>query len=193
MIVEADAQVPLPASSQLPLPASSQLPSQPAAAAALDGRPLMPLPPAQTSDGAWLRLAQREYCYGRSHGASGWILIDASDLGHGVLFEPVDESAGRPLPPHTLPHTPPHAPPHTPPPPPAAAPATLSVEEALRRAGLPVEEYLERLTSVGIASGQSFGSNDAQDITDAAKRAKLPLGHRLKIAGVFVALGCKGA
>ena len=62
----------------------------------------------------------------------------------------------------------------------------MSVEDALRSAGLPVADYAERLASAGVAG--TYSHAEANDLAEAAKCAKLPLGHRLKLVGVLRAL-----
>ena len=65
--------------------------------------------------------------------------------------------------------------------------SSLSVAAALELAGLSVEAYEARLASAGIAG--VYGAEEAQGVADDIKRASMPMGHRLKLAGVYIALG----
>lgn len=170
---------------------------------------------AQTSDGAWLRMA-RVY----KDGCGGWVLVDGTPLGYGILLEAVAEGATvtEPSPPiSTPPSKPPTPVPPVQPPPPPPPPETRShapsqhsdeptgadhgaakvgrhggdpvpesfvdLEALVRRAGLP-PTYVARLSAAGLPQSL-LRQGMSTEVTEAAKRAKLPVGHRLKLALVY--------
>ena len=133
---------------------------------------------AQTADGTWLRLAS---CY--KDGNSGWLLIDATSLGYGVLLEPVimvgDAGSTQKLAqPQSMSTD------ATRPDPTGGVPPSLAthrtLDELLERAALPAS-YAARLTAVGLPATSS-SRYAADEVTEAARQAKLPVGHRMRLA-----------
>jgi hypothetical protein len=135
---------------------------------------------AQTADGEWLRLRKPYH-----DGVSGWLLIDGTRHGYGLLLEPVtavttakppsnpqssstlwSSSGMRSIPTAEAG---------------ASTPVQLSLFELIRRTELP-EEHRQRLVSVGLEMEVTYGK---EEIEAAAKRAKLPLGHRLRLTGAL--------
>lgn len=167
---------------------------------------------AQTIDGTWLRMA-RVY----KDGCGGWVLVDGTPLGYGVLLEAVSEgpatgmrppdtptpaslsslSQASPVqtgqPTHQSTRSPSHSSNGDGGPTGAyqsgkieAAPVSdgvVQLETLLKRAALPLT-YVARLSAAGLPQSiQRCGMSN--ELAEAAKRAKLPIGHRLKLALLY--------
>ena len=138
---------------------------------------------AQTANGTWLRLAKVF-----DHGRSGWALVDATSLGYNVLLEPVHIGTPQPSKTETervagcRPATESGAAVV------AARPGAMTVEQLVERAKLP-EEYISLLKSAGLPAASSpSGGYGSDAVEDAARKAKLPLGHRLRLKGLVSTL-----
>lgn len=149
---------------------------------------------ADGADGRWVRLAEPY-----PNGTSGWILIDGTKLGLGVLLEPrtsleAHSATGRlPAAPQDSQMAAPAAEPPT-----VGVPARpmLSLTALLQRAALP-PSYVSRLCDAAVDGGEGGGDGSAPqssledvaaplrcsapELAQLCRRAKLPVGHRLKL------------
>lgn len=159
---------------------------------------------AQTEDGEWLRLAKLY-----PDGQSGWILVNGTSYGYGLLLEPIEpqpssepstaevnslrvasDAASR-APRHSMlpqprERMPPHARIGTDAPRDTVAPSasvnvgSITLEALLSVADVP-PECASRLLAAGLPSIIEL-PDGPQAVVEAARRAKLPLGHRLKLS-----------